>query len=776
MLINKLKTCKAIDLDSKLKEYVIQNYDNESLTEKLKSYFTQINQNRAVMSQMSTYQDSIDQLKQNISIISSYINMLSAVKAKMTFGKESYSCKVEFIWYDTIKESKYCSYNIFFEIYNAMFNLAVCYYNLGTQIAKNATEKSGHKEACDNFKHAMYLFDLIKEEAPLKILEKELPFDLFQPHLDYCKVMCELHGQIEIYHIAKEASPNKFGLHARLLCVVSQLYHRARFLADGPQTKKGTKDELLYFLTNRESYYKGLMCKELREEVRKKFNEKGEGFGEMLVYQGLFCDSLLECQKTIKKCEKLVDKEAFEKMLADEQREGGNMKDLNDRIYHQQIPNAEELTFEESNMMVMVLPKDLYIRENSEKLKLDEKAFCSDLDLLVPKQVKSMIDNYKSKMNDFITTNLDQLESERTVQSFIQNLFLPRKLTIRPGDEDLTLPPVEIPPQIWQKIEQIKGLGGVQALNHIMQGIMNKSNFLITELENLLKSLEAEDRDDQMLRAKYREKWIREPSQKINFKYVQGAQNFITSLNNTKKYDLQEYNEINDNARYFDELLLPREQLLNKIPKRQELEEKEIPEEREVHASILKLYDLCDQCMNIIRPIFNELNDDSNIVGQFIEVLAKKTTEQAIFDKYKEEYEKKFTALKPISDQVKAQKDIVNQTLQKNMQKIRDKPKPAMSNETIEFFNTLDQYANMYMKKYEKVKKGDKYYNDLYENVSNLIKSADDWMIKRSEEKNIILGSIAGAKNGGAKIRLTESALLDPNRNPFTKMNVNKKK
>ena len=184
MLINKLKTCKAIDLDSKLKEYVIQNYDNESLTEKLKSYFTQINQNRAVMSQMGTYQDSIDQLKQNISIISSYINMLSAVKAKMTFGKESYSCKVEFIWYDTIKESKYCSYNIFFEIYNAMFNLAVCYYNLGTQIAKNATEKSGHKEACDNFKHAMYLFDLIKEEAPLKISEKELPFDLFQPHLD----------------------------------------------------------------------------------------------------------------------------------------------------------------------------------------------------------------------------------------------------------------------------------------------------------------------------------------------------------------------------------------------------------------------------------------------------------------------------------------------------------------------------------------------------------------------------------------------------------------
>ena len=37
MLINKLKTCKAIDLDSKLKEYVTNNYDAESLTEKVKS-------------------------------------------------------------------------------------------------------------------------------------------------------------------------------------------------------------------------------------------------------------------------------------------------------------------------------------------------------------------------------------------------------------------------------------------------------------------------------------------------------------------------------------------------------------------------------------------------------------------------------------------------------------------------------------------------------------------------------------------------------------------
>ena len=76
MFINKFKKCKDIDMDSKLKEYVIKNYDNQSLTETLKRYFAELTQNRNVMSQMGETQDSIDQLKQNINIITSYLNQI----------------------------------------------------------------------------------------------------------------------------------------------------------------------------------------------------------------------------------------------------------------------------------------------------------------------------------------------------------------------------------------------------------------------------------------------------------------------------------------------------------------------------------------------------------------------------------------------------------------------------------------------------------------------------------------------------------------------------
>ena len=49
----------------------------------------------------------------------------------MTFGKESYSCKIDFVWSDTIKNGNWTSYNVYFELYNCLFNLASTYFALG---------------------------------------------------------------------------------------------------------------------------------------------------------------------------------------------------------------------------------------------------------------------------------------------------------------------------------------------------------------------------------------------------------------------------------------------------------------------------------------------------------------------------------------------------------------------------------------------------------------------------------------------------------------------
>ena len=102
----------------------------------------------------------------------------------------------------------------------------------------------------------------------------------------------------------------------------------------------------------------------------------------------------------------------------------------------------------------MSLPEDLYIRENAEKAKSDEKIFCADLELLVPKEVKNMINGYKNKMNEFISKNLDQYETEVTINNFIQNLFLPKKLTQRPDEVNENEHPVNFPHNYGKKLKE----------------------------------------------------------------------------------------------------------------------------------------------------------------------------------------------------------------------------------------------------------------------------------------------------------------------------------
>ena len=62
-----------------------------------------------------------------------------------------------------------------------------------------------------------------------------------------------------------------------------------------------------------------------------------------------------------------------------------------------------------------------------------------------------------------------------------------------------------------------------------MQGIIEKSNFLISNLKNLLNSFEAEDKDDKMYLKRFRDKWIIESSLKLNFQMVEAGKLFIKS-------------------------------------------------------------------------------------------------------------------------------------------------------------------------------------------------------------------------------------------------------
>ena len=742
----KLKKCKGIDVDSKLKEFLIKNSDKSNLTDSIKAFFSTMSQNRDVMTKMEENKKTPEQIKENINIITSYINQINLLRKKMTFGKEKYSCKMEFTWTDTIKGSFFKSFDIEFELCNAMYNLATFYFFEGLNLSSDpSATKEIRKEATKKYKYAMYIYNWIKEEAQ-KIQPKELPSDLSSNYLDFCINICELNGQMDIYKIAKETSPKEFELHSRLILCVSDLYRKAAGLFGSLQIKKGASDQITFF-QNRSIYYKAQMYIELKNDGKKKFDEKGVGYAEVEYFLNLALNDMLECQKTIKKLGKFLKIEEFDAELNKVKNDKNEAQDLNHRIYHEAEPREDQIKkVEPKSMMAMTLPEELYIEENESKAKNDERIYCSDLDLIAPKEIKDMIGRYKPKLNELISQNLDKYENEGTISNFIQELNLPRNLTKKPLKEgEIEIEEVDplkrLPDELWEKIEKVQEIGGINGLHKIMQGIVGKSNYLLKELENLLHSFEAEDRDDAKYRQRYRDKWIREPSLKLNYQMVQAAQQYIKNIRQTQSFDQQASREISVDAQYFEELMLPLLQLNKKIPIDNKVVE-ENPSEKEVKAEILKLYQLSDKCTEIIKPIFAQINDDSNLVDLFMEVLKNKSTEQAIYEKNNQAFLAKFDELKKISEDVKKQEEVITDLVKKNNDKIMPPKNEYEEKRIIDYFRHLDELTNMFMAKYEKIMKGDKYYNDLKEKIDKLVKYGNDWMIQRSDEKNALIKSM----------------------------------
>ena len=777
MLPTKFKKTGSIDIYKKLENYVLGNYSTSLISDSVQNFFRDIKQNRDVLTKLSKNETSQEQLIQLRSIMTTYLNEILTLKSKMTFGKQSYSCRIGFVWTDTISSNEWKSYNIYFEIYNCLFNLGVIYFKLGDLTAKNSKDDiNKNKEAVKYFKQALYIFDRLRNTAYSAISSKDLPYDLYPSHLRYLCKMCIIYGQIQIVEVAQKMPSPQYTLQAQLLLGISESFKSAAHLSEIKPTSKAMKEEFLNFLLNRVKYFRGLMYQKLREASMAKFDKEGVGYGDALTFQGKLVSKLLVVEKTLEKCKKYVDIKEFNAKLKAEKELGQKMLDLNTRIYHQSTKEAETFKVDSKFLLNPLLPEDLYIGKNKEKAKENGENICPELDTLIPEQVKEMIERYKQKMGDFLQQNISQYETEKTVTTFLNNLHLPSHLTKRRTGENLNNENIIFPNELWEKISHVQKLGGTNALNNIMQDIKEKYDYMYSNLENTINSFKNEETDDNMMRQKYGSKWVRKPSNALNIRYIQAIKNHLNTLDKTIHYDQQQINDICNNAKYFEKISCSKDKLINDIPGKINKKKPENTKESEIHEEILNLLDLSDKTSDIISPIYEQLNDDTAVMSMFIEVLEQTTTEQAIFNKNKEEYEKKFVELKELSEQILNQKKVITELSSKLLPELmKKKSNENFSEDALNYFNELDKYANLYLNMYDKCKKGEDFYNNLQYKVDELLAASNQWMIKRNEEKNILVGAITNGKFGGGNMYQNNTNFMNPNQNMFTNFNVNHK-
>ena len=736
-----LKVPAQLDLFTKLNEYALK-YGSGSI-DKYTNLFREMQQNREVMNKIGGIKNlTSDQISQQKHILTSYINNLIVIKSKIIFGRESYNCKIDFKWSDVIKDKQWKSHNINFEYYNSLYNLAVIYYMNGLELGANSKDdKNIKKDAVNHFKKAVYLFKLMKEEAYSSISQDELPYDLYPTHLEYCEKLSLIAGQKYILQISEIVNKTEYLLQAKLLCCILDHYSKAYSLSNTAPNSYGGSNEFRNYLNNRIYFYKYLMYSKLKDSAMKTFEEKGTGYGEVLYFQGNAVQALIECQKNIKECGNHVNIQNFNNTLMQEQELGQDIYDKNNRLYRQALPEPGSFKIEKKDLMNPIIPDDLFIGENKAKLKDKYNQLTSGLDSLVPQTTREQIHNFRNKIDSYLRENISQCESEKTISFFINSLMVPKYLTERKKENDKKIG--KFPASLWEKINKIQQLGGSLGLSGKMQEIMNKSNFLINQCQHTLNSFKKEEADDNQQRQRYgNDCWIRKPSRDINFKYIGAIQNYIQNLQNTRKFDQQQNDDILNKAKNFEVLGYSKEKLEDNIPGDKEGLEKLSEDEENIKNEIDKLYQLSEQTMEIINPIYEYLNEDENIIPIFVEILEKKTTEEAVFKKFKEEYDSKINKLKEITEEVKKQKDEINSAVLKYGQKKSGNNGYEISEEAKNYFNSLNEKVNSFMHIYEKIKKGENYYNGLYQKIEEVIRASNKWMTSRNEEKNVLIEAI----------------------------------
>ena len=719
MISPKLKSAVLIDIVSQIKNYIIGNYDASSFTPGVEKFLAEVQQNRNVISDLGEVKQTLDTLKSNRQICLQYLQQLNLLKSKMSFGKEKIAVHLEFNWKDTLKNNNWKSMNINFEIYNVLFNLGTIYLNIARMesVESAGTDDAKLKEAIKSYQYTAGIYDKIKNEIAQCVPDKEIPNDLKPNYMTYCSYLCIAYAQKNLITVAenKKTSPT---LLAQLCKGVEDMYKNAALIAKEKPLCKLLGDQYIYYINNRCNYHEALTYSKLRDEALANFNKKGEGYGVCITYQGALVQALANNEKELKKIKLPLPKDTL--ILEKEKQLGGEMLDKNN-VYRNPVPELDKLPKALQKIMANpAMPPDY--KDNVEDSR--------ELDALIPREVRQMIEQYKAKMMDFISQQLNQYENEDTVNQFLSSLGLPASL-------ETVLSSGNISDSLWRNISDVQARGGTMYLNNLMQSLSRLPGEIkkrIEQSENLIKN---EDAEDQKLRQQYGTKWNRRQSSDLNGNYVNTLNDYKNKLQQAMGCDQNTISDIQNNLKYFELLSLSREALDQKIPHRVDANAiKQCKEASDLRAEMDNLENEKNKAMEVISKIFASLNDD-NVAAQFIQVIQKKTTENTVFDQNKAEYMTKFNELGDISNNIRNIKVNVQNKNEIFLRAKNDKFKPDPANE--QFFTDLNNYVQLFRTKEQQLQQGLNFYKKFDQKMNELNRNISDFLMARDMDKNELI-------------------------------------
>jgi hypothetical protein len=270
MIPTKFKVPKQINIKSAILEF----FRKISLAdEKILSFVDELQQSRNVMSNQGETCETLEKAERLRNVLTLYISDLYALKSKISFGDKNKGIDIEFTWNDTLTNKQWKSNNIEFEFYNSLFNLAICYFVIGSfRLKKLERTNQNDIVTIKDFRQAYYLFDLIKREAHVKIYNSQLPYDLSPNPTLLCRALSIIKAQLTFIDIG-ERSKKAFEYVAKNYSGICSLYSKCYYLCDAEPLNKYGDEVYKKFLLNRYFFFKAKMYFKLKEKEMEEFEK-----------------------------------------------------------------------------------------------------------------------------------------------------------------------------------------------------------------------------------------------------------------------------------------------------------------------------------------------------------------------------------------------------------------------------------------------------------------------------------------------------------------------
>lgn len=722
MLLDKLKTSKKVDFGKAIKTYVSKHYDMNAFNS-IESFIGELEFARNSAISIADLERTPENFSKAKVLIINYLQLLTSLRQRLTFGKDNMSVSVQFSWLDVLKKDNYTSYTYHHEYYNMLFNLGIILFNLGRFVNPSESDdviKAGIK----NFNYAAWIFDKIKNELPQNVNLKDIQPDLSPTFLSYCNMFCLAHSQILISIISDRKKMN-FELQSQLTKGIYDLLSSCLNLCNEGLIKYS--DPILKtFLNNRRFFYFSQGFIKMKELASEEFKSKAVGYGKMIVYLSLARDSLNAGAKDLKTIGHLVSVEEFTSCLNQLDFDIKTMLEKNRTIYFEALPEANSLPKFEKKIMAnpAALPE----------IGIKNASYDQILSCLVPKEAKGLIDQYKSKMMEFITEQLSKFTNECKIDKFLIDLNLP-------GALESAITQDQISEYLWGKINEIQQKGGLVYLDSNIKNIDSLRETVLKLINDVNIIFFNEEAEDTKLRQYYGNRWRREPSNIINSSYLGALSQYAQKIELAKKCDINIVATIKENYKVFDLLGLTKIALEKRIPAKVDSQQlKEIPEAKALKEEIQLIQELKAKNTAIIESVFSEFNQE-NLIPIYLEIVRKNASEANFIKEQQDKYMSMINELEKQEGEINQSQDRI---VQKNavflsIRESKLRPKP----ENEQYFKDLEYYCNLYNDRMNNLLQGMNFYYSLEEKLQQLMQNANDYVASRNLQKEDLVKSIS---------------------------------